>query len=263
KDPETGFLYYGARYHWPEVWSGWLSPDPMMDVYPGISPYNYCNWNPLIFVDPDGREVGDYYDKNGKWLYNDGKNDWKIYVEDQKNGVFMGPFQQSHYREVGTVTSVELTYTGNAAVLNNLNICGANGTLSMIQHCDDGNSYVRFSLDAKSGPYSNGSLENGSYTVKQGWQRNENGYRQNGVGFCFPIIPDFETGRTELLIHPDGNNPGTKGCIGITADTFTLKDFYKTTRASIDNYGNLPLTVDIKNNVNNNGKRSTPSILNE
>ncbi|KWW27102.1 MAG: secreted protein, partial [bacterium P3] len=59
KDPETGFLYYGARYHWPEVWTGWLSPDPMMDVYPGISPYNYCNWNPVIFVDPDGREAGD------------------------------------------------------------------------------------------------------------------------------------------------------------------------------------------------------------
>ncbi|KWW24066.1 MAG: RHS repeat-associated core domain-containing protein, partial [bacterium F082] len=57
KDPETGFLYYGARYHWPEVWSGWLSPDPLMDVYPGISPYNYCLWNPVIFVDPDGRDT--------------------------------------------------------------------------------------------------------------------------------------------------------------------------------------------------------------
>ena len=64
KDPETGFLYYGARYHWPEVWSGWLSPDPMMDVYPGISPYNYCNWNPVIFVDPDGREIW-LVDKDG------------------------------------------------------------------------------------------------------------------------------------------------------------------------------------------------------
>jgi len=64
KDPETGFLYYGARYHWPEVWSGWLSPDPMMDVYPGISPYNYCNWNPVIFVDPDGRDTV-YVSRNG------------------------------------------------------------------------------------------------------------------------------------------------------------------------------------------------------
>ena len=28
----------------------------MMDKYPSISPYAYCAWNPVIFVDPDGRE---------------------------------------------------------------------------------------------------------------------------------------------------------------------------------------------------------------
>ena len=61
----------------------------------------------------------------------------------------------------------------------------------------------------------------------------------------------------------DGNNPGTKGCIGITADAFTLKDFYQTTRLSINNYGNFQVTVDVDNNVNNDGKRSTPSKLNE
>ena len=34
-----------------------LSPDPLMDKYPGISPYAYSNWNPLKYVDPDGRKV--------------------------------------------------------------------------------------------------------------------------------------------------------------------------------------------------------------
>ncbi|MBQ7712063.1 MAG: RHS repeat-associated core domain-containing protein [Bacteroidales bacterium] len=55
KDPETDYLYYGARYHWPDVWNGWLSPDPLMDDYPSISPYAYCAWNPVNLVDPDGR----------------------------------------------------------------------------------------------------------------------------------------------------------------------------------------------------------------
>ena len=37
--------------------SKWLSVDPLSDKYPSISPYAYCNWNPVKFVDPDGREV--------------------------------------------------------------------------------------------------------------------------------------------------------------------------------------------------------------
>ena len=41
KDYESGFHYYGARYYWSEVLTGWLSIDPMLDKYPGISPYNY------------------------------------------------------------------------------------------------------------------------------------------------------------------------------------------------------------------------------
>ena len=35
--------------------SKWLSPDPLSDKYPEISPYAYCNWNPVKYIDPDGR----------------------------------------------------------------------------------------------------------------------------------------------------------------------------------------------------------------
>ena len=42
----------------------------------------------------------------------------------------------------------------------------------------------------------------------------------HGGGFCFPawsadLEPRFCTNRTLLRIHPDGNVPGTEGCIGI------------------------------------------------
>ncbi len=84
KDYESGFHYYGARYHWSEVLTGWLSVDPMMDKYPNISPYNYCMWNPVKLVDPDGRFAGDFYAMNfwGKWkkIGSDGKNDGKTYL---------------------------------------------------------------------------------------------------------------------------------------------------------------------------------------
>ena len=66
KDYESGFHYYGARYYWGELLTGWLSVDPMMDKYPGMSPYAYCAWNPVKLVDPDGRDVYIYGDENSK-----------------------------------------------------------------------------------------------------------------------------------------------------------------------------------------------------
>ncbi len=57
KDRESGFHYYGARYYWSEVLTGWLSVDPMADKYPGISPYNYCMSSPVRLVDPVGMDT--------------------------------------------------------------------------------------------------------------------------------------------------------------------------------------------------------------
>ena len=57
KDYESGFHYYGARYYWSELLTGWLSVDPMLDKYLNISSYNYCIWNPVKLVDPDGKDI--------------------------------------------------------------------------------------------------------------------------------------------------------------------------------------------------------------
>jgi RHS repeat-associated protein len=55
-DQETGLYYYGARYYTPEI-GIWLSVDPLSDKYPSLSPYAYCALNPVILVDPDGRDI--------------------------------------------------------------------------------------------------------------------------------------------------------------------------------------------------------------
>ena len=56
-DEETGYGYFGARYMDYELMTGWLSVDPMSDKYPSLSPYNYCAWNSMRLVDPDGEET--------------------------------------------------------------------------------------------------------------------------------------------------------------------------------------------------------------
>ena len=104
KDWESGFHYYGARYYWSEVQTGWLSVDPMMDKNPSISPYAYCIWNPIKLIDPDGewpwdpkhiREARNYAHKNGGTL-----NIWK-----ERNGV-----------KLASVTSAEKTTSCEVSV---------------------------------------------------------------------------------------------------------------------------------------------------
>ena len=54
RDSETGFSYFGARYYDSDLMTGWLSVDSQSDKFPNISPYAYCNWNPIKLKAQDG-----------------------------------------------------------------------------------------------------------------------------------------------------------------------------------------------------------------
>ena len=85
KDSETGLSYFGSRYYSSDL-SIWLSVDPMSDKYPSLSPYTYCANNPVKLVDPNGEEVGQYWDWDGNYLGSDGKVDLDVYfVSDEKS----------------------------------------------------------------------------------------------------------------------------------------------------------------------------------
>ena len=72
KDSETGYYYFGARYYNSDL-SLWLSVDPMSDKYPSLSPYNYCAWNPMKIVDPDGNKIWIVGNDGNNYQYKRGK----------------------------------------------------------------------------------------------------------------------------------------------------------------------------------------------
>lgn len=113
KDPESGLHYYGARYYDSDI-SQWLSIDPMADKYPSLSPYNYCADNPVILVDPDGREITNFLDEKGNLIstQKDGSN--AVFKLHLTAGTLKGSggnayFEFSHYDEsLGGINSIDI-----------------------------------------------------------------------------------------------------------------------------------------------------------
>ncbi len=74
----------------------WLSVDPLVDNYPDISPYAYCAWNPLRFVDPDGKDIYTINEETGtiEQVRTEG-NMHSYYLTNGTNTSFVGSFQQN------------------------------------------------------------------------------------------------------------------------------------------------------------------------
>jgi RHS repeat-associated protein len=75
RDAETGLDYFGSRYYDSDL-SIWLSVDPLSDARPNLSPYHYCQWNPMVRRDPSGAWDDNYtVDEDGNIKLQERTND--------------------------------------------------------------------------------------------------------------------------------------------------------------------------------------------
>ncbi len=116
KGVETGNYYYGARYYDPKI-SVWLSVDPLAHKYPNLSPYVFTGNNPIMLVDPDGRDIWEY-DKNGDLICHEENTEIdQIFVVDGEGNELAGISM-----EYGTITNTSEESFGDGTKLNSLRV---------------------------------------------------------------------------------------------------------------------------------------------
>ena len=74
---DVKLIDFGSRYYSPGL-GRWTATDPQSWKYSSASPYNYCNNNPVNFVDPNGEAV--YYSYEGDYITSDNIDDGRIFL---------------------------------------------------------------------------------------------------------------------------------------------------------------------------------------
>ena len=115
RDSETGYSYFGARFYDSDLMTGWLSVDPQSDKFPNISPYAYCNWNPVKLVDPNGEVPVKPLVSVAKIVY----KAYKIYKKTGK--LTMNSLKKAGLDElVGIVDDINTIFSGDASLTDRI-----------------------------------------------------------------------------------------------------------------------------------------------
>jgi len=123
KDAETGYSYFGARYYDSDL-SVWLSVDPLADQRSWVSPYSYCQNNPIGKVDPTGAFDTNLEDAAGNQIE---------HIEDGSNAVL---------RQTGTGTNLHYEFNRYDESQNGTNAVNLETAVQEQQQLNESNTAI-------------------------------------------------------------------------------------------------------------------------
>ena len=157
-DEETGMYYYGARYYEPRL-SLWMSTDPLQEKYPNINTYCYTINNPIIFIDPDGKDWFKYQAKNEKtatWHYHKGSSAIYIGTDGKKhtsnNGFeYLAMFTKTYKNKDGGTGGKLVLFHQDKKVVDSQAFSGNSNYKSTLP-IGNGDYYMRLDIRTTSNP---------------------------------------------------------------------------------------------------------------
>lgn len=159
-DNQNGLNWYDFGARWYDV-AGvpmWTSVDPLAEKYYHLSPYVYCENNPVRFIDPTGKAPGDFFQKT-----DDAAKDFGLYYND--NSIRLNKEIASYIFEIkddnGNVGySYSIASIGKGDESNLTSELGAKNVATIHTHAAydpdyiNGNNVFSGSFDSKGNSYS-------------------------------------------------------------------------------------------------------------
>ncbi len=146
-DEETGLYYYGARYYNPRI-SLWYGVDPLAEKRPHMSPYNYCSWNPIMKIDPDGMDEWELNkkgeevnriknEKHDSFHIVETDEDGKIVEDEDGNSKRIASSKPQKAGTVEKVTKPSVTVKGKPETLTQFHIKGDDAAKEIFEFLGD------------------------------------------------------------------------------------------------------------------------------
>jgi RHS repeat-associated protein len=206
---ESGLYDFSARFLQTSL-GRFTTIDPLAEKYPNISPYAYCNGNPVFYVDLTGKSYGDYYSQTGQFITSDGIDDNKIYIVTQSSiDEYDNAIQATNDQSVAIKSLKKGAEEVGGLIVQNRVEEGSNYTLSEFTTIGGQAPVTGYMLEPV-GPST--SMANQNKRVPEGLYKLDN-YSSEKYPSHFVLYNDIVPKSRAILYHTGNTYKNTRGCM--------------------------------------------------